>query len=719
MPTAEELKSMGFEPLSTNTQNKGGALSSGPTYNSLDLQSMGFQPLNQNQSTPPPIITEKNPLPGKETAVIPAQPADGGLRLSDIPKTIPNALGDIWNLVKEGTYGTAKKIVHDIPVAAYDLVKEQGIGNAVKNTLESVPGAVVKTASDLVPESAKQLLNTSALAEIPSAFHDLIKQNNGSYANALLTAIKSIPGALPDAAMQYANQIDRARQAVENHPVNEFLGYLGLKALAGNEVSIPEKSILNKNVRNVPGDTLKAIPGSNITGKMVRRAGDALTTKKELNQQPEPVKTAVKADIPQAQAEFIHQANLQEKAVMKQMLDLQEQGTKKLVMKPEERPDAKIGQQAMNMVKFLQDQKKSAQIVEGEHIKGLTNQSVDFSKTVSDFRDKLASLGVKEGENGKLDFSKSELNTPASAKDRGLLELTHSELKPNAQGQYIKPANELHVIRQRLFNETQNKNFTEPFSDRIISMIHNDEGTSVRSGLLHDISEQGGHSGKGYESETTKNAKIQDALQTFFKLIGKDTGARELNIKNLGAGEVANRLEGNASAKVENAFQKLEDTAKEFGFKSNVSVRKLVAFKTILKNIVGETQHNSLAGAVEQGAKAALPDALEIAGNAASGKVGGTLKAIGNFVKGNTKPEQVRALRNLLNSDYIKPSEKPTVITKTIPELMGVKPENMEKLKSFLNLGQRAAEKAGLGDEYQKVINHVSSKDNIDPTLGF
>lgn len=633
----------------------------------------------QTQSATDPT----RPLPGADTALLPAKPASQtGTGLVDLSKTAPNALKDAVDLVKEGTYGTAKKVLYDIPKEAYGLatdknevvhadqkardlyLKKTGIdvyadpldsqnklGNLAEGTVESIP----KVAWGMVPQSAKELANTDALAEIPTQFKALVKENGGSYAKALQAMVEAIPGSLPDAALNYASQIDRARQSVENHPLNEYLGYLGLKSLVGGEIPDTSKSkILNTPALEVPKETIKAIPGakmvSDVAGKMARRVSDARATSEELSKQPDSVKTAVKADIPQPQATLINEANPQEKSLMSEMLDKQKNGTKKLIMEPEERPDSVIGREAMKTIKFLEDQKKSASIQEGEHVKNLSNKPIDFSGTVNDFMDRLATMGVKMGENGRLDFTKSELSTPASAKDRGLLQLTADELKPDENGKYKKSADELHTTRQRLFNETQNKNFTEPFTDRVVSMVHNDMGTSVRSGLLHDISKQAGDTGKGYESTVTKNAKIQDALQTFYKLVGKDTGARETNIKNLGVGEVANRLEGNASAKVENAFNKVEETAKKYGYDSKVSIRKLVAFKTILKNIVGETQHNSLAGGVEQGSRAALPsDVADVAGNALSGKVGGTIKAVGKFIKSNTKAEQVRAIQELLN----------------------------------------------------------------------
>lgn len=721
MATQNTTNSDGFQSLVTPPSGGPQNTNNNPTYSPSD-GSDGFVPLTNPDQSPP---AQGSP---SGSPVMPATPGAFNNPVGDALKAIPNALGDVWNLVKSGTVGTIENVAK-IPSEAINLVKEQGIGGAAKNLAKSAPGVVGETISSLIPKSLKELGNTEALSDIPSQFQDLVKQNGGSYANALLSVLQNIPGSIPAAAQSYANQIDRARQAVENHPVNEFLGYMGLKTLAANKIEIPQDSVLNKPVGEIPGDVVKSLPGSDVVPKMVRRVGDVIQNKSELNQQPDVVKSAVKTDIPQPQAELIHQANPEEKNVMQQMLDLQKEGTKKLVMNPEDRPDAKIGQQVVNMVKFLNDQKKSAQIIEGEHVKNLANNNIDYSQTANSFSNKLDQLNIRvrnpeeilteKGKVGPLDFSKSELDGPASAKDRSLLEMTYNKLKPNENGDYIKPANELHIARQSLFNETQNKNFTEPFSNKIVNMVQNDTGDSVRSNLLHDISAQAGETGKGYQLSVTKNAKIQDALQTVGKLMGKNSGATGGDIQNLRAGEVANRIGGNASAVVENALQKLEDTAKENGFKSKVSIRKLVAFKTILKNVVGETQSNSLAGAVEQGAKAALPDALDIAGEAHSGGIVGTIKAAAKFVKGNTKAEQVRAIQNLLDSTYEPPAQNGTV-TKTVPELMGIKPENVDKLKTFIGLGKKAAEKAGIGEDYQKIMDHVSSRKNtIDPTLGF
>lgn len=470
--------------------------------------------------------------------------------------------------------------------------------------------------------------------------------------------------------------------------LNVGFATIGDKLAGSPDLKLPDASTLKSDIGNAKDiitsgskkaiDTLgnakdtitENIPGNDIPGKMVRRVQDTLDTRAELKSAPKEVQTAVKADIPKAQADFVNNMTDAEKAKAFDMLQKQKVGTKEMVMKPSERPDAVIGERALEPVKFLEQQKNAAIQAEGEHVKNLGGQSVDINDVKSKFLDKLKTLGISErppeellNKKGQidpkispLDFSKSELSTPASAKDRQLLETAYKEL----QGPEIKSASDLHTTRQRLFNETQNKNFTEPFSDRIVDLIHNNKGTSLRSDILHAIKDQAGGTGEGYAAEATRNAKIQDALQTFYKAFGKDLNGKDINIQNLKAGEVANRLSGNASSVVENALQKVEGLAREYGYKSDVSTRVLVAFKTMLKNIVGETQHNSLAGAVEQGTKAALPDAAEIVGNVASGSKTGTLKAAVNFAKGNTRAEQIRALEGLLKpkSTIVVPKSK-------------------------------------------------------------
>ncbi len=52
----------------------------------------------------------------------------------------------------------------------------------------------------------------------------------------------------------------------------------------------------------------------------------------------------------------------------------------------------------------------------------------------------------------------------------------------------------------------------------------------------------------------------------------------------------------------------------------------------------------------------------------------------------------------------------PLKATQTVADTLGITSENMDKIKTFLGLGKRAAEKAGMGDEYTKVLDSLSKK---------
>ncbi len=234
----------------------------------IDLSWAGrpsLQSVNQKQQV---IDQAKNVQTevGANTAVLPAKTAvspEGKQNLGfvDALKTIPNAAGDILNLVKGATYDTAKRIIYDIPKEAIGLLQDTGGDpvEAMKNVIKSVPEATLKTLWGIVPQSAKEVINTNALSEIPSQFQALAKESGG-YANAFSNLVKAIPDSLTPAMLQYANQLDKARQSFENHPVNEVLGYLGMKTLAENpKIAIDALKLTTDFAKNPIKNTTEAL----------------------------------------------------------------------------------------------------------------------------------------------------------------------------------------------------------------------------------------------------------------------------------------------------------------------------------------------------------------------------------------------------------------------------------------------------------------------------
>ena len=190
-----------------------------------------YQAKYGNTTTAPTPPKNSDQYTGAVNAIIAAKPAgETGSGFADAFKMIPNALGDVGNLIKGGTVDTAKNL-WNIPGAIRDTVTDPAVQAHPVDALVGAGKGALDSLWGMVPQSAKDIGNTQAIADIPQQFHDLAKENGG-YANALKLAIQAMPGAIPAAAQQYLEKIDQARQSIENHPVNEMLGYAGLKALA-------------------------------------------------------------------------------------------------------------------------------------------------------------------------------------------------------------------------------------------------------------------------------------------------------------------------------------------------------------------------------------------------------------------------------------------------------------------------------------------------------
>ena len=198
------------------------------------------------QSTIAPQLAAK-PTEEPKTGLFSGEPLTPATASAEKPKVteplklLPNAISDAWNLIKQMTYGTAKTI-KEIPGVAADIYGEEkksgrGIGGMISDIGKSVLPAVGQTAWGIVPQSAKELLNTEAMGQIPKEFEALAKQTGG-YGNAIKAMIKEIPSSTPKALKDYMGQVDKARMAFENHPLNETIGYMMLKDVAS---MTPEK----------------------------------------------------------------------------------------------------------------------------------------------------------------------------------------------------------------------------------------------------------------------------------------------------------------------------------------------------------------------------------------------------------------------------------------------------------------------------------------------
>lgn len=417
------------------------------------------------------------------------------------------------------------------------------------------------------------------------------------------------------------------------------------------------KQAVEKAADGLASDLSKAGEGSGILAKGVRRVQDAAAAKQAAKTLPQEVQDAIKADLPKPVAEFVHNATDEEKKAFSTMLDHQEKGVSTLGPAP--RAEDVIGARILAAVKHIAGVNKDAGEKEGTAVDyGLTGSPVNIAKTVNQFKDALASLNVKIGKSAdltnllddkdRLDFSNSEFKGPSTSKDRGMLQSVWDEIKPD-NGSTIKDGKDVHIGRQSIFNELAGRPKDDPFSAKTTKIAEN-----ARSGLLHDIADQS-PGGSSYRDAATTFAKTQKTLSDFYSLLGKKWAGKPDDVLGLKAGEVFNRVKGNASANANDVLNRVESLAKENGFKSNVDPRNLVEFNQVLKKFVGDTQSASLAGNITRGVDDALPHGAEVALHGLTGNLVGAGKAAIKFASGNSRAEQIRALRNLIGPTSSQP----------------------------------------------------------------
>ena len=113
-----------------------------------------------------------------------------------------------------------------------------------------------------------------------------------------------------------------------------------------------------------------------------------------------------------------------------------------------------------------------------------------------------------------------------------------------------------------------------------------------------------------YNTANTQYKDTIEALDEMRRLIGRDfIGSGD--IANLRAGEVMNRLLGNASAKPLSALQNLENVSTKYGNKYSDSIIKQITFADLLDDVYQTTPTRGFAGGVQKGVEGAATGFLQ------------------------------------------------------------------------------------------------------------
>ncbi len=365
------------------------------------------------------------------------------------------------------------------------------------------------------------------------------------------------------------------------------------------------------------------------------KSSDAVKYKKALTGKIIKDKNATKAvsvGIDETDISFIKNSSIRDKQVFQKMYKIAEKSSKNKTITS--RPAEKAGEVLLHRIKFLTAKKKTIGSTIGEKIKLMPQKPININNIYDDFVDDITNAGIKIKSKGKLDFRNSNIADSTTTKKQ--LQNLYNDIRPNTDGDVLRTPQRINTIRQKIFdnlNLSKKTNEVSSNTERIIIKTRLNLGSS-----LEEIN-------KDYKILNTKYATISDTLNRFNKLMGRDFDI-ESGISKLRAGEVGNRILGNASAKPLGTIRDVEKLAKNLGYKTTTDVRNQFLFVDFLEDLFGSTQTRSLRGQVGKG----VGDAEEAIGIGKSliKKDPNVLLKGYNLVRGVTPENQKEAVKRLI-----------------------------------------------------------------------
>lgn len=304
------------------------------------------------------------------------------------------------------------------------------------------------------------------------------------------------------------------------------------------------------------------------------------------------------------------------------------------------RPVEVAGKALVDRVKFLMNKRTEVGKQIGEAVKNLPDEKLNTQPVYDEFLKDIQEAGVRRTTSNALNFSQSAWRNQPQV--RKAVQQLYNDLQPSKiTGTSEVKALRLYRLRQQLFDDLNIASKTNVLPDNATRIL-----SKTRGNLEKPLLEVSGD----YKKLATDYSKLSQSVSEFNKIMGKDFNIAD-DLAALRAGEVGNRILGNASAKPLKLLQLIDDTSKDFKFFSNVDLRNQFLFSDFLEDIFGTTQTRSLRGQVGKGVGDA-EEAIQIAGQAVTGNIPGTVVGLAkkglNLVRGITPENQKRAVKELI-----------------------------------------------------------------------
>lgn len=306
-------------------------------------------------------------------------------------------------------------------------------------------------------------------------------------------------------------------------------------------------------------------------------------------------KKAIDQGIDPVDVQFIKNASPEDKGAFREMYKIAESAsTDKTVTR---QPVEVAGKSLVNQVKYLDTVRRDVGNQLGKVAKAMPQQPVDITPVVNRFVENLDDAGIAIGDKGMLNFDSSRYaDQPAVQKQ---LQQAYSAISKGK----LNPSSIIST-RQRIFT---NRNYGKAANE----IIPGDNVDRIIGELYDTLDEPLKSLNPAYAELAQKYAQTSNVIREFGSSIGKNFDLSD-ELTNLRAGEVGQRILGNASAKPLALIQNISDTAKGLGYKGTENIRDQFLFSSMLQDpkldVFKPTQTSSLRGQVARGAMDVVKD---------------------------------------------------------------------------------------------------------------
>lgn len=387
------------------------------------------------------------------------------------------------------------------------------------------------------------------------------------------------------------------------------------------KASLPQDGILKNAVQKIAGTVTDK---TSVGALEIRPVANILEAGAELE----------KKGFEKSFVEFLQKATPDDQSSFKKMLGLAEknQGEFKTTTRPIEVPGEDLTKRAETLFEERTTQGK----LKDDAIKAMPDEPVNVDDTYSKFMAELEEKGIYLEDDPITGPRVITKDSPLSSAENKLIkEVVLTLRKP------MTPK-KIDLLRQKIFYALNLGKKQSTMGDLGDALLQN-----LRTNLKNPLDEISQKMGLGYTEAAEKYATYSKALYDFTKLLGYKGFPEDITKQSLRAGEILNRILGNASARPTEIIQPIIDLSSALGFKGGSPLDQ-IQFADILENIFGTTQTRGFKGEINRGVGQAL-EAIDTAKNVATGNVGGLTEKLIRKVYGVTKENQIKALKNFLD----------------------------------------------------------------------